>query len=126
ADTPLRRLQQMRDIGGGFTADKTTRLNDKRTLRLLSQPTYRYQAGDPEIIDGALFAFVEGTDPEVFLCLEARQENGTSTWHYGLARMNSLRVSGSYQGKQVWVADTLAPRDTYNRKDLPYTALMIK
>ena len=126
ADTPLRRLLQMRDIGSAFTADKTTRLKEKRDLRLQSQPTFRYQAGDPETIDGALFAFVEATDPEVFLCLEARQENGKSAWHYGLARMNSVRVSASYQGQQVWVADTLTARDTYDRKDLPYTALRIK
>jgi hypothetical protein len=125
-DTPFRRLQQMRDLGAGFTADKTTRLNEKRALRLLSQPTFRYQAGDPEVIDGALFAFVEATDPEVFLCLEARQQSGKSAWHYGLARMNSVRVSASYQGQQVWVAESLTARDTYDRKDLPYTALRIK
>jgi hypothetical protein len=126
ADTPIRRLRQMRDLGALFTADKTTRQNETRMLRLLSQPAYRYEAGDAEVLDGALFALVEATDPEVFLCLEARLVEGKPVWHYGLVRMNSVRVSASYQGKQVWIAEALAARDTYDRKDLPYTALRIK
>ncbi|MCI0361430.1 MAG: hypothetical protein L0211_23350 [Planctomycetaceae bacterium] len=126
ADTPLRRLRQMRDLGAGFTAEKTSRQNVTRELRLLSQPTFRYETGDPELVDGALFALVEATDPEIFLCLEARLLEGKPTWHYGLARMNSLPMAVSYKGKQVWVAELLAARDTYDRKDLPYTALRIK
>ena len=48
-------------------------------LRLLPTPiaaTAR-PARRPE--DGALFAFVEGTDPEVFLFLEARPSDGTGS-----------------------------------------------
>jgi len=126
ADTAIRRLRQMRELGAGFTAEKTTSLKETRMLRLLSQPTYRYDAGDPEVVDGGLFAFVEATDPEIFLCLEARVANDKPTWHYGLVRMNSVRVAASYEGKQVWEGPALAARDTYNRKDLPYTALWIK
>ena len=126
ADTATRRLRQMRDLGAGFTSAKTTRQNETRTLRLLSQPTYRYEAGDPEVLDGALFALVEATDPEIFLCLEARLVNGQPTWHYGLVRMNSVRVAASYQGQPVWEGPALTARDTYDRKDLPYTALRIK
>ncbi len=126
ADTPLGRLRQMRDLGTGFTADKTSRQSVTRELRLLSQPAFRYESQDPEVVDGALFALVEATDPEIFLCLEARLLEGKPTWHYGLVRMNSLPMAVSYKGKQVWVAEALAPRDTYDRKDLPYTALRIK
>jgi hypothetical protein len=126
ADSPTRRLRQMRDLGAGFTAEKVTRQNETRMLRLLSQPTYRYEAGDPNVIDGALFALVEATDPEIFLCLEARIVGGKPAWQFGLVRMNSLRLAASYQGKQVWVGEALAARDTYDRKDLPYTALRIK
>jgi hypothetical protein len=126
ADTATRRLRQMRDLGAHFTAEKTTPQNETRALRLLNQPTYRYEAGDPEVVDGALFALVEATDPEIFLCLEARLLNRQPAWHYGLVRMNSVRVAASYQGHQVWEGPALAGRDTYNRKDLPYTALWIK
>ena len=126
ADTPLGRLGQMRALGVGFTADKTSRQNVTRELRLLSQPAFRYESQDPKVVDGALFALVEATDPEIFLCLEARLLEEKPTWHYGLVRMNSLPMTVSYKGKQVWVAELLAPRDTYDRKDLPYTALRIK
>jgi hypothetical protein len=126
ADTPLRRLGQMRDLAAGFTADKTSRQNVTRELRLLSQPAFRYESQDPEVVDGALFALVEATDPEIFLCLEARLRDGKPTWHYGLVRMNSLSMTASYKGKQVWAAELLVARDTYDRKDLPYTALRIK
>jgi len=126
ATTLSSRLRQMRDLVAGFTSEKTTRANETRPLRTLSQPVYRYGSGDPEIVDGALYALVEATDPEIFLCLEARVVNGKAAWHYGLARMNSVRVAASYQGQQVWEAPALANRDTYNRKDLPYTALWIK
>lgn len=126
ADTPTRRLQQMRDLGAGFTSEKTTPQKENRTLRFLSQPVFRYEVGDPEVLDGGLFALVEATDPEIFLCLEGRLVEGKPAWHYGLVRMNSLRVAASYQGQQVWEAPALAYRDTYNRPDLPYTALWIK
>jgi hypothetical protein len=126
ADTAQRRLRQMRDISAGFTADKTSRQNVTRPLRVMSQPQFRYEAGDPQVVDGALFALVEATDPEIFLCLEARLLDDKPAWHYGLIRMNSLRMSASYNGKEVWVAELLAGRDTYDRKDLPYTALRIK
>jgi hypothetical protein len=126
ADTPLRRLGQIRALAADFTAEKTSRENVTRPLRLMSQPQFRYVAGDGEVVDGALFAMVEGTDPELFLCLEARLVMEKPVWHYGLVRMNSLPLAVSYQGKQVWTAELLAPRDTYNRKDLPYTALRIK
>lgn len=126
ATTPTSRLRQMRDLLAGFTSEKTTRQNETRPLRTLSQPVYRYEAGDLEVVDGALFALVEATDPEIFLCLEARLVDGKPAWHYGLARMNSVRVAASYQGQSVWEGPALAGRDTYNRKDLPYTALWIK
>ena len=119
ADTPQRRLRQMRDLGAGFTADKTSRQNVTRTLRLLSQPTFRYESQDPEVVDGALFALVEATDPEIFLCLEARLLEGKPTWHYGLVRMNSLPMAVSYKGKQVWVAESLAAATRTTAKTYP-------
>jgi hypothetical protein len=68
ADTPASRLRQLRAMAAGFSATKTGRNAVTRPLRLLTQPLYRYEGNDP---GGALFAFVEATDPEVFLLLEA-------------------------------------------------------
>ena len=51
---------------------------------------------------GALFTFVEGTDPEVFLLLEARVRDKGPTWHYALARMNSCEFRVAQGGREIW------------------------
>jgi hypothetical protein len=106
AESALRRLQQMRELAGRFSA----RLVDQRInlegegqeLRLLTQPLYRYQSTDKEVLDGALFGIVLGTDPEVFLLIEARQSGDSRTWQYGLARMNTDPITVTYMDKEVW------------------------
>jgi hypothetical protein len=106
AELPVRRLQQMRAIANNFSATMTderlTASGERQELRLLTQPVYRYQCTDSEIIDGALFAIVLGTDPEVFLLLEARQTQGAARWQYALARMNNDGLRASYKGSEIW------------------------
>lgn len=116
----------MRELAGRFTAKKTTRQNETRALRLLRQPMQRYESKLNRVTDGALFAFVEATDPEVFLVLEARAIDGKPHWHYGLARMNSVHLAVSLDDKQLWQAEELPWSEAFNRKDKPYTALTIK
>jgi hypothetical protein len=106
AESAPRRLQQMRELAGRFSArlvDRRNNLNGERQeLRLLAQPLYRYRSTNPEVLDGALFGIVLGTDPEVFLLLEARQSGDSQTWQYGLARMNIDPIAVSYMDKEVW------------------------
>ena len=45
-------------------------------MRLLAHPIYHYENTKGDLIDGGLFAFVQGTDPEVFLLVEARRPGG--------------------------------------------------
>ena len=71
-------------------------------MRLLPQPLFRYGSEDSEVVDGALYAFVQGTDPEVILRLEARQTDDGPEWQYALARMNSVKFVAQYQGREVW------------------------
>ncbi len=134
ADSPRLRLTQMRELSGKFTGEKTTRQDETRDLRVLTRPVYRYEpAGDraaPEasggILDGALFAFVEATDPEILLWLEARDAGGKPAWHFAAVRMNSIRLALAYDGKPAWEVDILPWRDALNRRDLPYTAFGIR
>ena len=60
--------------------------SDREELRLLPQPVYRYESEDPEVQDGGVFAFVQGTDPEVLLLLEAVRTEGGLVWIYGFVR----------------------------------------
>jgi hypothetical protein len=92
------RLTQMRRQAERFQATMIfRRLNDMRhPLRLQPQPTYR----SPESVKGevALFLFVQGTDPECALLLEA---NSDKPWRYAFARQNSASLQAELDGKQV-------------------------
>lgn len=97
----------------GWKADDT----DREELRLLPRPLYRYPAGKGPVVDGAVFAFVMGTDPETLLLLEAVEEDGAAKWQYGFARRTSGKLEGRYRDKVVWSAarfpdtkDPLQPR----------------
>jgi len=122
ADTPAGRLRQMRAIALEFSATKTDRKALTRPLRLLTQPVYRYESTDP---DGALFAFVEGTDPEVFLLIEARAGNTGPAWHYALARMNSVGFHVAHCGHQVWSVPVIPWTQAKNPRE-PYMLITFR
>lgn len=127
SESPRLRLSQMRELAGRFSGKKTTREEQEtRELRLLRQPVVRYESKRNEVSDGALFALVEHTDPEIFLVLEARPAEGKVQWHYACVRMNSLRLMISLDDREIWQAEQLAWRDALNRVDLPYTAFTIR
>jgi hypothetical protein len=99
------RLVQMRALTRDFSAE-TEDLDGRRwEQRLLPQPLYRYQSTDPDVLDGAVFAFVSsaGTDPEVLLVLEAVRPSGGGefAWHYALARFTDMKLSVRQNGKEV-------------------------
>lgn len=125
AATPARRLVQMKAIADEFSATDDFKISStdnettRHTLRRLATPVYRYQDAEQGILDGAVFAFVHGTDPEVFLVLEHRETKGSqAAWHYALAPMTCWQVNVARQGKEVWsVPERLGkskPGDAYH------------
>jgi len=121
ADSQVRRLSQMRQLAGRFTGAKITREDRaKRDLRILPQPVIRYESKHHDVLDGALFALVEATDPEIFLVVEARPHEGKDQWHFALARMNSLWLGASYQDRKVWEAEELPWSEIVRRGDKTY------
>src|SRR5262249_31619878 len=80
AEGAVQRLVQMKAQAAGFRATDDLKVNpadgepSRYQLRLLTTPAYRYQDAKQGINDGAVFAFVHGTDPEVFLILEHRTD----------------------------------------------------
>jgi hypothetical protein len=101
AGTAPLRLKQMRDLAREFSA--TTRLDDvDQELRLLSQPLYRYESTLPEVVDGALFTFVTGTDPELMLVIEARRIAGGPVWHFGAGRFSDLAIKLRHKDAVLW------------------------
>ena len=118
------RLAQMRALTHDFSASTKDDKVRNWELRLLPQPLYRYKSTDPDVLDGALFAFVTsaGTDPEALLVLEARKPADTDgpVWHYAVARFTDLNLSVRRKGKEVFSAPYLPhdlprqdPKDRY-------------
>jgi hypothetical protein len=120
ADTPAARLRQMKDLADrfkvtmtGWRADKS----DREELRLLPKLLYRdelSEATGPEhaLIDGGVFAFVQGTDPEAILVLEAVRQNGRPRWQYGFARATSGGLEARLDKTVVWAVEFLAGEAT--------------
>lgn len=106
AETAPRRVQQMRAIASDFSAvlidSRNNPKGESQALRLLAQPLHRYSSPAGDVVEGALFAFVLGTDVEVFLLLEARGAKGEERWQYALARLNFDELAASFKEKEVW------------------------
>jgi hypothetical protein len=115
------RLRQMKNLAEkfkgtmlGWKIDST----DREELRLLSRPLYRYEpkvGGD--LIDGAVFAFVMGTDPEIILLIEAVKDKGKSKWQFAFARRTSGELEARLGDAVVWKA---ARFPTQNDPKLPH------
>jgi hypothetical protein len=110
ASTKVARLTQMRALARQFSASDDFRIDardadtTRHELRLMPKPLYRYDDPATGVLDAAVFAFAHGTDPEVFLLLEARSDKGEMTWHYALAPMTCWSVRVSHRGMEVWKA----------------------
>src|SRR5258707_988464 len=104
ADDPGAKWQRIfRDMAGDYDIvanDETARESE---LRLLAQPLYRYELKDhPDLQDGAILSFVQGTDPEILMILEARRDGADSFWQYALARFSDRGLAVKHKDKEVW------------------------
>jgi hypothetical protein len=104
AATAAERLRQMQALAREFHAFFDLP-NEQSELRLLPKPIYRYQSSRPDLLDGALFAFVQTTDPEVLLSIEARPNGADSVWQFALARMSMVNVRAEHKDRPVWKVD---------------------
>jgi len=106
AVSPAARLTQMKAISRDFSATEVYFDNTRTELRLLTQPLLRYSDEKQDIIDGALFAFANGTNPEILIVIEAVKTNGgTSQWRYGAAPMSSAQLHLQLHDAEVWTID---------------------
>ena len=86
-----------------FRADAIDHKQSRWEYRLISRPVYRYQPRDDrEGLDGALFLFCEGSDPELVLVIEDRPTPEGNRWHYALASLSGWEVHARLDGVEVW------------------------
>jgi hypothetical protein len=120
------RLTEMKSLAERF---KVTMLglkadqSDREEMRLLPKPIYRYKLDDgqtvhPDLIDGAIFAFVQGTDPEAVLLIEAIRQGNRTDWQYAFGRATGAGLEARLGSSVVWAA----PRD-YGSQDPKLTCI---
>jgi hypothetical protein len=105
------RLTQMRALARDFSASLKDAEGEAYQLRLLTQPIYRYEPQNRGVVDGAIFSFAVGTDPEVLLIVEARQVKDAVRWEYALARFHYVEMKAVYKDREVFRAEYLPKID---------------
>src|SRR5438270_462542 len=73
----------------------------------LDRPLHSYRDEEAGILDGGLFAFANGTNPELLLFIEARQGKGKASkpvWQFGVGRASYAQLHAEYEGKEVYFA----------------------
>jgi hypothetical protein len=115
AATPGARLVQMRLLAQDFAGYEEDDKRNRWELRLLPAPLYRYPTAKSGVVDGALFTLVSnaGTDPEVLLLIEAREEAGKLRWEYACGRFSDRDLHLQRKEKEVWSSirsETNTPR----------------
>lgn len=99
----LKQLARTRFAGTlvGWKADDS----DRQELRLLPRPLYRYEPSTEGTLDGAVFAFAMGVDPELLLLLEAVSDSSGPHWEYAFVRRTSGELQGRLDQSVVWTAE---------------------
>jgi hypothetical protein len=108
-DKPALRLRQMRAIAERFAVvDYFGAQEVKTDLRLLTQPAHRY-AEEKKILDGAMFVFAHGTNPECCVLLEAYEDAKGSRYRYAVAPMSIYKLEAKYKDAPVWSVERRHP-----------------
>jgi hypothetical protein len=118
AAKPSTRLTQAKQLFQRFSAHEKAVAEGRIELRPLANPLYRYSDDATGVLDAAVFAFVNGTNPEVLLVIDARrgEQNQVAAWGCSLAQMTGAEVSASLGQQEVWTqteADPPAARGSY-------------
>jgi hypothetical protein len=121
AETPAGRSRQMRALAQEFRVSDNFKDKGWSELRLLTTPVARYGKDKSAIVDGALFAFALGTDPEAFLFLETRAGTTGLEWQFAFGPMGCFELKGSHQGKPVWTVPL--KKDAYDPSKPYYVRL---
>jgi hypothetical protein len=100
------RLRQTRDLVKRFSASEFWDVTSQSyQLRALAHPIDRYADQGSGILDGAIFVYANGTNPEVLLVLEARQDgNGPPVWFYAAAPLTTAAPTLKLDRHDVWTS----------------------
>ena len=111
AATAAARRRQARQLARRFSGSITDKPEEERSsaLRLLERPLHEYAAEDGSGREGAVFALVTATDPEIVLLIESRPAKGRREWLYAAARMHFRPLRLALDEEPAWEAEQAAP-----------------
>jgi len=123
AERPAARLGQMKELFARLGAHEGAVVEGRVELRPMARPLYRYHDDAAGVIDGAIFVFANGTNPEVLCVIEAQSgDENTRNWHFGFVQMTGGELVVELDGKEIWrcrEADPPAERGSYRNGWLP-------
>ncbi|MBW3542295.1 MAG: hypothetical protein KY476_18665 [Planctomycetes bacterium] len=103
AGSEAARLVQMKSITRSLQVSEDLD-GDVVQLRLLPRPVLRYQASDEGVVDGTMFLFVYGTNPEVAVLVEATGDE-KEPWRLAFARLGAAELTVRRNGQTLWQAE---------------------
>jgi hypothetical protein len=101
-DKAPQRLVQMKELLGQLAAYEVGRTGSRYELRLMPRPLHRYNDDKAEVVDGAIFAFAYGTNPELLAVIEARGAAAFAQWQIGFARCGTAEQHVLLKGKEIF------------------------
>jgi len=122
ADTAAARSRQLGELSRRFRAFEMFNHGnggrpERFDLRFLPRPIHRYADPAAGLLDGAVYVFANGTNPEIILLIEARGEGAAApAWAYGLTRTAGAELHATLDGGEVWNRPAVGPtalRDPY-------------
>ena len=106
AATESLRLAQMRRAVREFRfvdkwGEDAKTIGSEWELRLMPTPLLRYSSASEKIVDGALFAFAQGTNPEALVLVEAVETANGRIWRAAPSRLTGYQIRGWHKDRLV-------------------------
>lgn len=100
----VRRKIQMKLLAKRFSGVLHDQQAGDANLRLIPTPLVTYEPKDQACQAGAIFSLAYGTDPEILVVIECRDDKNDDNpkWKYALARYHYMGVSASLDDEKIW------------------------
>jgi hypothetical protein len=103
ASTTARRQLQLRQVARRFNAHQFWKPGNQRfELRLSARPVLVYSDESARVLDGGVFLFTHGVNPELVLLVEAVGGQKAASWQYAIAKIGSAEFHASLDDKEVY------------------------
>lgn len=92
----------MKRLAERFKVRETTHQRETLVIRLVPDPIHRYADQKVGLVDGCLFIFAHGHNPEALLVIECVEEGEATRWEFGMAPMTTLKLSATVSKEELW------------------------